>query len=308
MTTPVDYGRFRGLRGPLSRSLQVRGLQFPRIVVVVSLVGVLGCFDMGKGYIVEGTVVRLNSPTEVVLDHEAVPALHMDAMVMPFIAKDPALLADLKPGDHVQARFDIEGSDEVLLAVRVDGHGPPPTIVQGPGPLHPGDTIPHTEVPTSDGSVVILGSGQSKAVALSFVYTRCPLPNYCPATIARLQALQGQIGTDATILAVTMDPAYDTPSVLKTYADQAGAKPETWKFGRLDKPALDTLVSYAALSITKDGDTIVHGLRLLILDKDGKLVERYDDNRWSMDRVVQQLRTGAPAAPAGSNGTLTPAP
>ena len=275
---------------------------------VLLLCGLIGCFDAGKGYIVEGTVVRLNSPTEVVLDHEAVPALNMGAMPMPFKAKDPALLAGLQPGDHVKARFDIEGSDEVLLDVRVDGHGPPPTMVQGPGPIHPGDVLPHTEVPTSDGSTVVLGAGQTGRVALAFVYTRCPLPNYCPATIARLQGLQSQLGTDALILTVTMDPAYDSLDVLKGYADHAGAKPETWRFGRLEKRALDALALEAGLSITAEGDAILHGLRLLILDKSGALIERYDDNRWPMERVLEQLRTGAPKGPTDSDGTLTPAP
>jgi hypothetical protein len=67
---------------------------------------------------------------------------------------------------------------------------------------------------------------------------------------------------------------------------------------------LEHLVSRAALPVTRDG-TILHGTRLMVLDANGALIERYDDNGWPLERVVSQLLTGGPAAPVGSIGTLT---
>ena len=97
--------------------------------------------------------------------------------------------------------------------------------------------------------------------------------------------------------------------VLGAYASKVGAVPATWRFGRLaEQEDLQALALRAALTVTEDdnGTDILHSLRLMVLAADGRLVERYDDNNWPLDRVVQQLRTGKPPAPPGSDGTLTP--
>ena len=273
---------------------------------------VLSCFAVLAGcwgkdaYIVEGTVIEVTSSSEVVIDHEEVYGL-MGAMVMPFRVRDPALLDGVRPGARVVARLRTRPEGAFLDKLRVTGHGVVPSsgTPSGPAPLRPGERLPRTEIPVHGGDTWVIGQGQPSAVAVAFLYTTCPIPEFCPAVVTRLQGLQDAVGADARILAVTIDPEGDTLEVLARFADTVGAKPEVWRFGRLEGTAFQHLVQRAALSLVKEGSEVVHALRLLVLDAEGRLVERYDDNRWPEDRVVQQLRTGGPSAPPGSDGTLT---
>lgn len=259
-------------------------------------------------YIVEGTVVEVSGPTTVVVDHADVPGL-MPAMVMPFEVADPALLADVRPGSTILARYELSADrGSRLTALRVTGQGPAPAVATGPAPLRVGERLPAFSVAGHDGGTVVLGPDQSERVALTFVYSRCPIAEACPATVARLQALQAALppDTDARLVAVTLDPAHDTPAVLAEYAAASGAGPR-WTMGRVE-PLAD-LAMYAGLPVlTQDDGTIVHATRLLVLDRGGRLVERYDDSRFPLDRVVTQLRTGGPDMPPGNSGTVTPAP
>jgi protein SCO1 len=264
-----------------------------------------GCFG-GDAYIVKGVVVEVHPPTEVVLDHEDIPGL-MGPMVMPFEVTDPALLEGLTPGDQVTARYVVRQEGGALVNLRVTGHGPAPVVDTGPVPLRVGQKMPATTLPLADGTPLALGPDQQERVALTFVYTRCPQPEFCPAMITRLQALQASLGEEpgARIVAVTLDPEYDTAEVLQTYAGAAGAGPR-WSFARVVEPELADLAMRAGLPVLRNGGEIGHGLRLLVLDRGGALIERYDDANFPIDRVVGQLKTGGPAGDPANSGTLTP--
>lgn len=257
-------------------------------------------------YIVEGTVAEVNGPNEIVVDHHAIKGL-MDAMTMPFDVNDPALIRDVVPGDQILARLVIDQQGSHLEAIRVTGHvAPPPVLVDATAPLRAGEVLAAVTVPLSDGQTLTIGSGEGVGTAVGFLYTRCAMPEFCPALVTKFQALQAAIGTDGRIVAITLDPEHDTALVLGAFATTVGANPQVWHFGRLEGAALTDLAGRAGLSVDRTGETIVHGARMLVLDREGRLVERYDDNRFPADRVVEQLRTGGPAAPAGSDGTITP--
>jgi protein SCO1/2 len=270
----------------------------------MALLGLVACWG-DNAYIVTGTVVEVNGTGEVVVAHEAIDGL-MGAMTMPFDVRDPALLEDVVPGDRIVARLMIEQEGSYLAKIRVTGKGLLPDVAPSGGPLRPGQVLVGVEVALSDGATVTVGAGQDRPTAVTFVYTRCPMPEFCPAIVGRFQALQARVGPEVRLLAITLDPAYDTPEVLAAFASTSGADPRVWVFGRLEPAALEALAASASLPVDRASAEIVHGLRLLVLDRDGRLVERYDDARWPLDRVVEQLTTGAPPAPSGSDGTLTP--
>lgn len=260
-----------------------------------------------RAYIVEGTVLEKPSPTRIVMAHEDIPGL-MPAMTMPFDARDPSVFAEVDPGERVIARLHLDPDGTFLHKVRVTGQGVIPADYEpvGTGAILPGATLPAVEVPLHDGSTWTVGAGQGAPTVLTFAYTRCPLPDYCPLTTRRLQGLQAALGEEARLLVVTLDPAHDTPEVLAAYAAGAGAAPGRWMYGRLEGEALAALARAAGLSYEPEGGEILHGLRTLVLDAEGALIERYDDNRYPEERVVSQLRTGEPKAPPGSEGTLSP--
>ncbi len=267
------------------------------------LLGLAACWGQ-NAYIVEGTVVEVSSPTEIVLDHGNVPGL-MGPMVMPFVL-DAAITPPLRPGDRVVGRMAIEDGRAHLVKVRVTGFTAPaepdPSDVV---PVRPGQLFPRTEIPAADGSTWVVGSGQPGPTVLTFLYTTCPLPAFCPLTVAHLQALQPKLPAGARQIAVTVDPERDTLELLAAYGTNVGVQPDRWGLGRLEPAALADLARRSGLSVVRENDGIVHALRWLVLDAEGRLIERYDDNAFPMDRVLQQLTTGGPPAPTGSDGTLT---
>jgi protein SCO1/2 len=270
------------------------------------LSGLGGCWG-DKAYIVEGVVLEVRSPTEVVVDHERIEGL-MGPMIMPFEVQDPALTANLKRGDRIVARLHLEETGAVLAKLRVTGHVPlpAPAAPSGPLPVRPGEQMPRLEIPVNGGETWVVGEGQAKPTVLTYLYTTCPFPEYCPAVVMRLTSLQQAIGTDAQIVALTIDPEGDSLERLAEFATASGARPEVWRFGRLEGEGFKRAVLLGAVPMDYDGTEIVHSLRLLVLDAQGKLIERYDDNQWPEERVVQQLRTGGPPAPPNTTGTLTP--
>jgi protein SCO1/2 len=271
---------------------------------MIPMMMLLACSG-GDAYIVEGTVVEVHAPSEVVIDHQEVRGL-MEAMTMPFDVRDPALLDGVTAGDTVVARFIIDQQGGYIAALRVTGHTDPPKLDVGAWPLRPGEVLPAYDVEAEDGSTIRIGEGQGIPTAVAFLYTTCPMPEFCPLLVKRFQGLQAAIGTDARLVTLTIDPDTDTREVLAAFGQGSGAKPETWRLGRLPPDRLADLVSRVSLGIDRRDGRIEHGERMLVLDASGKLIERYDDNRWPEDRVVQQLRTGGPAAPQGSDGTITP--
>jgi len=266
----------------------------------------LAACGSGDAYILEGTVVSKPDAEDIVVDHEAIEGF-MPAMTMPFSVKDPAQIADVNPGDKIYARLIVDQDHSWLAKVRVVGHGPVPaaaTPAPATGqaaPLQPGERLATVQVPLQTGDTWTLGAGQGRATVLSFIYTRCPLPDFCPATVARMQALQGALLKDGVakdgprILLITMDPDYDTAEVLSAYAKKNGADPKVWAFGRVDADALEKLAARAGLPIIRKNGGVLHALRTLVLAPDGTLIERYDDDKWPLDRVLSQLRTGGPA-------------
>lgn len=258
-------------------------------ITIPLLLALSGCWG-ANAYIVEGTVVEVNEPRTVVIDHKAIEGLGMGAMVMDFQVADPGMLADVRPGDKVTARMLLEDNGAVLEKLRVTGHGaPPPKPDAPPVPVKAGDLFPPFELALADGGTLRIGEGQDHPVALTFLYTTCPLPEYCPAIVMRLQALQPQLPPKARIVAVTIDPEHDTPEVLRAFAETSGAG-EHWKFATMARPELDQLALRAGLHVVRDGGGIQHSVRLLVLGRGGKLIARYDDNDWPMQQVKAQLR------------------
>jgi protein SCO1 len=265
----------------------------------------LAACGSGSTYIVEGTVVELRPPGVVVLDHEDIPGL-MGGMTMPFDVADPAMLEGLHPGDRIVARYTLSIDGSKLTRLRVTGRGVVPEVVQPPAPVRVGEILPAVTLATHTGGTRFLGPDQADRVALTFVYTRCPEPAFCPAMMGRLQALDAALAEakEVAIVAVTLDPPHDTPEVLAAYGATLGLSP---RFELARAPDLEALALTAGLPIVRTPDSveIAHGLRLLVLDRGGRLIERYDDARFPLDRVVQQLTTGAPSGDPTQSGTVT---
>lgn len=260
--------------------------------MILALLAWLACAD-NDAYIVEGTVVEVR-PAEVVIAHERIEGLGMDPMTMPFAVHDAAVLAGVSAGDRVYARLIIDQSGSWLERVRVTGHGVAPVVVRDTGaPLRAGELLEPWDLTTATGEALRVGEGQAGPVILTFAYKSCPIPEFCPAVMAKLQAIQARVGGSATIVVVTLDPAGDGPEALQAWATEVGAGP-AWKFARLAPDALGKLALRGGLPwVPERGPAgIEHGIRVLVFDGGGRLVERYDDLKFDVERVATQV--GAP--------------
>lgn len=274
----------------------------------VVIVTFFGC-QRGDVYTVEGTVIEVMEDGRLMVEHETIDGF-MDAMTMPFSVSDPEVIRGVKSGDRIVAQLVVGDGKARLTSLRVTLTTSvvyDPTVQGQVAPIRPGEPFPSVQIGLSDASRMTLGVGQTTPVALTFIYTTCPMPEFCPAIVARLRTLQPLLeGTEARIVAVTLDPETDTLEVLNDYGLINKANPKRWSFARTDADTLKTLITLAGMRMSRIEGQVVHSKRLLVLSKEGTLLERYDDANWPIERVARQLKEGEPQATSGASGTLTP--
>ena len=134
---------------------------------------------------------------------------------------------------------------------------------------------------------------------LTFIYTRCPLPDYCPRMNAHFAAVQRSLqadpalGRSVRLLSVSFDPGFDTPARLAAKAKEMGADPALWHFVTAPRERVDAFGAALGLSVLRegaDGSNITHNLRTVLLDPDGKLARTYNGKDWSPEDVVRDLQ------------------
>jgi len=241
---------------------------------------------------------------EVVIKHGDIKGL-MPGMTMPFTVKDGALLSGKEPGDLVTATL-VVGDNEVHLATLTKtGHATPePAPPPPPDVRQPGETIADARLVDQDGAPKAFSSFRGHRVAMTFIYTRCPLPDFCPLMDKHFAELQKTIGAtpslaDVRLVTVTLDPSFDTPRVLRAHARRQGADTTRWSFLTGDPKEVNQFGSqlgvYVEHNPTGSAD-ITHNLRTAVIDPDGRLVKIHSGNDWTTAELVADLTaTPAPA-------------
>ena len=262
-----------------------------------------------KIYKLRGKVVSTNSTSgEVILDHEAIPGF-MDAMIMPYKLRDASIVSELHPGDVITADLLVSqdaDADVVLDHIVVVAQGKPdykPAVV-----YHvpaPGDQVPDFALRNQDGHEIHIKQFRGKELLITFIYTRCPLPNFCPRVTHNFAAIEKQLSTDPALyagthlLSVSFDPEHDTPARLRAYGVQyIGSDAKTafvhWDFGVPQKPILAEMARYFDLGMTAGpDDSITHTLSTTLVGRDGKVVRFYPGNDWTPEQVVADVKQAA---------------
>ncbi len=229
----------------------------------------------------------------------------MPAMTMAFNVRDRRLLDPLAPGDLIVATLVVLDDGAYLSAVQKIGHAelPRPAPPQAEIPvLREGDALPDAAFTDQDGRTVRLSSLAGSAVVLTFIYTRCPLPNYCPlmdrhfATIQR--AVKGGGAGKVRLLSITFDPAFDTPAVLKAHAAAVGADLQVWSFLTGDRNAIEAFGARLGLAVIREPDdpsNLTHNLRTAVIDRRGRLMKIYNGNEWTPDEILADLGSKTPS-------------
>jgi protein SCO1/2 len=243
---------------------------------------------------------------EVQIKHEAI-AGYMDAMTMSFAVKDRALLQGRVAGDVVRGTLMVTDTDAWLSTLEKTGTAPLPEATpdtSAPAPavnlLEPGQPVPDEAFIDQEGKPWRPGVLAGKAYALTFIYTRCPLPTYCPLmsrnfrTAQQLVAARGALADRTRFVTISFDPEFDTPAVLKQHAAAIGADPRTWTFLTGDRAAIEAFAGRFGVSVMREPDTtITHNLRTAIVGPTGTIARIYSGNEWTPAQLVDDLAAAA---------------
>jgi protein SCO1/2 len=277
--------------------------------IVLAAVIVASCSrgPQPKEYEVRGQVLGVKPEAqEVLLKHEDIKGF-MPGMTMPFKVGDAKLLNGIQPGDLVTATLVVADSDAHLSAISKTGHAqleaPPASASSGFELLKDGETVPDQLLIDQDGKPRPMSSFRGHRVALTFTYTRCPMPNFCPLMDRNFQALQREIKktpalADVRLVTVSFDPEFDTPPVLKAHANRLEADPLIWSFVTGDRDEVERFAARFGIAIDRAEQNpidITHNLRTAVIDPDGRLVNVHTGNDWAPADVLADLKkTPAP--------------
>lgn len=256
-------------------------------------------------YHLKGKIVSIDLQAgEATIDAEDIPGF-MDAMIMPYKIKDQADLKKLKPGDSVTADVVGHGQDYWLENVKVTASSPtkPAATLHYPAP---GDPVPDFEFLNQSGKHIRLKQFAGKTVLLTFIYTRCPFPDFCPRVTHQFAQIESQLKATPALyagtrlLSISFDPTHDTPKVLRDYGfANSGTKNPTlfahWQFASSPQAQLPTLANFFGLIYKDDDGVITHSLSTAMVGPDGRIVKWYHGSDWQTDQVMTDLSESAHA-------------
>ena len=266
-----------------------------------------------KTFHLRGKIVAVDAAgRNVTVSHGAIPGF-MDAMTMAYKVEDPSTLSELHAGDVITARLSVDYDAAGPLNERLDqivvvGQARPDTkpAVSYHVPAV-GEAVPDFKLLNQSGKVIHLGQFRGKVVLLTFIYTRCPLAEFCPRMSGNFaeidKALAGDKGAYARthLLSVSFDPKYDTPPVLRSYGGAHTGRFTDEDFGHWDfaapavgdLPKVEQWFDVGVTGDSADPSSIQHSLSTLVIGKDGKVVAWYPTNDWKVAEVLAQVQAAA---------------
>ena len=255
-------------------------------------------------YQLRGTVITADKEHKtLVVDHEAIPGF-MEAMAMAYGVKDADSLNGIASGDQVTAQV-VVGGDSVWLENIVvvkkgeEAKSPPASQLHQ---LETGEEVPNFVLVNQDDQRIELRQYRGKALLITFLYTRCPLPDYCPLMTRNFVEIEQALAKDPAayaqthLLTISFDPEYDTPKVLRAYGSKYVLQRDAhafdhWEFASAPEAQMKEIASFFGFGYQKESGEILHGLSTTILSPDGKIYKWYYGNEWTPQDVLKDLRS-----------------
>jgi protein SCO1/2 len=251
-------------------------------------------------YDVTGTVTAPPAGGQVTVAHEEI-AGYMPAMTMPFTLAADRPAPPVRPGDRVRFQLRLGASGLYADGFVVTGHDAAvAAAAAAPAPssrLRPGDRLPAFALLDQAGAPFTADRLLGRRTALTFIFTRCPVPEFCPLMVQRFAEVEAASRRDprlrdVQLVAVTLDPAFDTPAILDAYAKAKQLDPARWRLVTGTPEAVATLTKAFAVHVERNGVLLDHTLATAVLDEDGRIVEIWRGNRWRASEVIDALRRG----------------
>jgi protein SCO1/2 len=260
-----------------------------------------------KEFQVKGKIIATDPEhAEITLQHEAIPGF-MEAMTMPYKVGRKEIVNELHPGDIIHARLLADQTqdgdytsaklDEIAVIAEAKPNYKPTSTYHAP---IPGDVLPDFALIDQDGKPVHTAQFKGKALLITFIYTRCPLDDFCPKMSRNFAAISKSLAADRALydsthlLSISFDPTFDKPEVLraygKTYTGTEGFG--HWQFTAPTATSLPAVEKYFNVGVTAESDgSLTHSLSTLLIDPAGKVAAWYPGSEWKPEEVVQKIRS-----------------
>ena len=277
---------------------------FLGLILSTALVG-FGCrapAPAQRTYELKGQILAIDQARqELTVNHADIPGF-MPAMTMPYKVRDGNLLEGRTPGELISAALVVEGSDAYLQSIRHEGVAAlrdERPAVRAMDLLDAGEPVRDADLVDQSGARRSLADWRGYVLAVTFVYTRCPLPNFCPLIDRHFADVQEQVRSSSDLqsrvhlVSVTLDPEYDTPAVLLRHAGQLKADPAVWSLLTGSREQVETFASQFGVSVTRESaqpNEVVHNLRTAVVDGNGRLVTILNGGDWQPAALIAEIR------------------
>jgi len=262
-----------------------------------------------KRYPFTGRVVSVDAQSQsAIIDGDAIPGF-MDAMAMSYKVKPAATLNHLLAGDSVSAEVvvhrdaanDDAASDYWLENVKVTAHSDPAAAASALHMPSPGEEVPDFSFINQDGKRISLKQYRGKNLLLTFIYTRCPFPDFCPRMSGNFAEIYKQIGSNPSLastqlLSISFDPEHDSPKVLRDYAHSVAHTKDAalfsrWQFAAPSSADLPQVANFFALTVKPEGGLITHNLSTAVIGPDGRILKWYHGSDWQPSDLIKDVST-----------------
>ena len=277
------------------------------ILLLVSACGACSA-DAGadvRRFQLTGVVVgREASPPRIVVAHEAVKGL-MPAMSMAFEIDDAA--PPLGDGDRIAATLVVSATRSWLEDVTVTGRdGAAGMRVPGGSRAMPGAVVPDLPLLDQNGAPLMLRALAGRVLVVTFIYTRCPLPDLCPLMVRHLEAVRRRATDDGianhlALVGITLDPAFDTPAVLRAYGESVLKGPgrfDQWTLATGTAAQIEDAARFFGVGSRAESGFVTHTLATAVVSHEGRVIRLFESNSWRPDDLYDVVRQGIERAAA----------
>jgi protein SCO1 len=269
------------------------------MAVLVACLLMIGCQRVPeRRFELKGKVVAVDkAQRQVTIAHEPIKGF-MDAMTMPFNVKDDWAIPVLAPGQAVEATLVVQEDRSWIEELKISQTGAAAdSMTVGSMPTI-GNVVPDFQLLNQDNKKIHLAQYRGRPLLLTFIYTRCPLPDFCPRTSMNFSRIYREILSIAKpvrkprLLTISFDTGYDTPAVLREYARRYMNPPnfEEWEFATGSPEDIRKITSYFGLIYRPESGQITHNLVTALIGADGRLTQIYQGNQWLPARILAEFK------------------
>jgi protein SCO1/2 len=261
-----------------------------------------------KRYPFTGRVIAVDAQNESAnIDGDMIQGF-MQAMEMPYKIRPAASLRELSPGDSISAevvvvdhdpRDENADSDYWLENVKVTGHAAQPAA-SAVNAMHipsPGEDVPDFSFTDQSGKRISVNQYRGNVLLVTFIYTRCPFPDYCPRVSGNFAEIYKQLDSNPALktvrlLSVSFDPEHDTPKVLRDYGFSVAHSHDAalfrrWEFASASAADLPKIAGFFAFTVKPENGLITHNLSTAVIGPDGKIVSWYHGGDWQVSDLIR---------------------